>query len=152
MKTHCAKLRRVVWYKLNDTAEGPDDGRSKHLWNVCKFLPDYMTPHSNRQTLSDYIYFIKMAKLLLEVDISASMEIQAWSMWLWSGVAIFVTGWWAHFHDWVYRQFMKATQDMRGYFLAYPMFPHTIVCFISSSNETDMVAPGTPVLSFRMTA
>jgi hypothetical protein len=26
----------------------PDDGGSKHLWNVGKFLPDYMAQHSKR--------------------------------------------------------------------------------------------------------
>jgi hypothetical protein len=36
-------LRLVVWQKFNGISEvlsRPDDGDSKHLWNVCKLLPD----------------------------------------------------------------------------------------------------------------
>jgi hypothetical protein len=38
----------------------PDDGGSKHLRNVGKFLPDYTAQHPRRQPSSSFILFIFM--------------------------------------------------------------------------------------------
>jgi hypothetical protein len=44
-------LRRVVWQKLTDFSEGdrPDDGGSKHLWNVSNLLPNYTAQQPRKQ-------------------------------------------------------------------------------------------------------
>jgi hypothetical protein len=36
----------------NEIETGPDDGGSKHLWNVCQFLPDNMVHHLTRWSYS----------------------------------------------------------------------------------------------------
>jgi hypothetical protein len=36
-------------YFLHSDDRRPDDGGSKHLWNVYKFLPEYTTQHSRGQ-------------------------------------------------------------------------------------------------------
>jgi hypothetical protein len=56
-------LRSVVWFKFTDVSEVPaasniramsahcpDDGGSKHLWNVGKLLPDCKAQHPRRQS------------------------------------------------------------------------------------------------------
>jgi hypothetical protein len=53
-------LRRVVWSKFADVSEmlaasiiyPPDEGCSKHLWNVGKLLPGYMAQCRRRQSSS----------------------------------------------------------------------------------------------------
>jgi hypothetical protein len=55
-------LRCVVWLSLltfqrcllPPSADSPDVGGGKHLWNVGKLLPDYTTQHPKRQ-LSSYM-------------------------------------------------------------------------------------------------
>jgi hypothetical protein len=38
-------LRRVAWSIIRAMTHRPDDGGSKHLWNVGKLLPDYTAQH-----------------------------------------------------------------------------------------------------------
>jgi hypothetical protein len=37
----------------NCRSDGPDNGGSKHLWNVRQFLPDYKVQHQRRQSSSN---------------------------------------------------------------------------------------------------
>jgi hypothetical protein len=47
--------RRRLWRWLSSgmlrRGRCPDDGDSKHLWNVCKLLPDCTAQHSTRQSI-----------------------------------------------------------------------------------------------------
>jgi hypothetical protein len=43
-----------VYHRCRGTCDRPDDGGSKHLWNVGKLLPDYTVLQPRRQ-LSSYL-------------------------------------------------------------------------------------------------
>jgi hypothetical protein len=47
-------LRRVVWEKLTNVSDRPDDGGSKNFWNTRQLLPDYTALYPRRQ-LSSYV-------------------------------------------------------------------------------------------------
>jgi hypothetical protein len=66
----------------------PDDGGSKHLWNVGKLLPDYTAQHPRRQLSSIFICSDSAAPL---PHLSFSVTKPSWEC-----VGIWVSSQWTH--------------------------------------------------------